>query len=71
MKTRLAALGAVLALAIAGTTSVSTPLAAQAKAAKPAPAQKIDEEYTRTIKQNLQDPRITTELAAPLVRRVS
>src|SRR3954462_12477084 len=26
------------------------------------PAQKIDEEYTRTIKQNLQDPRITTEL---------
>ena len=24
--------------------------------------QKIDEEYTRTIKQNLQDPRITTEL---------
>ena len=25
-------------------------------------AQKIDEEYTKTIKQNLQDPRITTEL---------
>ncbi len=26
------------------------------------PPQKIDDEYTRLIKQNLQDPRITTEL---------
>src|SRR5262249_34391208 len=27
-----------------------------------APAQKIDEEYTKIIRQTLQDPRITTEL---------
>ena len=34
------------------------------QAQKPAPQapQKIDEEYTRLIKQNLQDPRISTEL---------
>ena len=62
MKTRYAALGAVLAIAIAGTTAVPTPLAAQSKTVKPAAAQKIDEEYTRLIKQNLQDPQITTEL---------
>ncbi|OLC77502.1 MAG: hypothetical protein AUH72_17440 [Acidobacteria bacterium 13_1_40CM_4_65_8] len=30
--------------------------------AGPRELQKIDEEYTQTIKQNLQDPRITTEL---------
>ena len=30
--------------------------------AQKAGAQKIDEEYTKLIKQNLQDPRITTEL---------
>jgi hypothetical protein len=30
--------------------------------AGPRERQKIDEEYTQTIKQNLQDPRITTEL---------
>src|SRR5262249_3184934 len=35
--------------------------AAPAAAAAPAP-QKVDEEYTRLIKQYLQDPRITTEL---------
>ena len=34
----------------------------QAKASKPAAAQRLDEEYTKLIKQNLQDPRITTEL---------
>ena len=61
MNTRIAALVAVLALA-AGSSYVSTPVAAQSKTAKPAPAQKIDEEYTRLIKQNLQDPRISTEL---------
>jgi len=61
MKTRIAAFTAVLALAL-GSSHVSTPVAAQAKTAKPAPAQKMDEEYTRLIKQNLQDPRITTEL---------
>ena len=61
MNTRIAALGAVLALA-AGSSYVSIPVAAQSKTAKPATAQKVDEEYTRLIKQNLQDPRITTEL---------
>ena len=60
MNTRIAALGAVLALAV-GSSYVSTPVAAQSKTAKPA-LQKNDEEYTRLIKQNLQDPRITTEL---------
>src|SRR6266851_7376774 len=59
MNTRLATLVAMLALTL-GAGYVSTPIAAQSKA-KPAP-QKIDEEYTKTIKQNLQDPRITTEL---------
>ena len=39
---------------------VSVPIAAQSR--KQPPLQKIDEEYTQTIKQNLQDPRITTEL---------
>ena len=34
----------------------------QAQKPTPKPPQKIDEEYTKTIKQNLQDPRITTEL---------
>jgi hypothetical protein len=62
MKTRYAALGAVLAIGIAGPIAVSTPLAAQSKAVKPAASQKIDEEYTRLIKENLQDPRISTEL---------
>jgi len=35
---------------------------AQAGFVPQAAAQKIDEEYTRLIRQNLQDPRITTEL---------
>ena len=41
-------------------------LLAQSKKQKPAaadvPAQRIDEEYTKLIKQYLQDPRVTTEL---------
>jgi hypothetical protein len=60
MNIRLAAFGAFIALAL-GTSYVSTPIAAQSKTARPA-AQKIDEAYTRTIRENLQDPRITTEL---------
>ena len=54
MKFRIPALTALLAVF----------LASGLEAQKPAPRapQKIDEEYTRTIKQNLQDPRITTEL---------
>ena len=51
------AAGALLALALA---SASAPIGAQAK--KPAVPQKQDEEYTKLIKQHLQDPRITTEL---------
>ena len=66
MKFRLAPIGsAALALALC---SAPAPVLAQAKkgkttAAAPAPAapQKIDEEYTRLIKEYLQDPRITTE----------
>jgi hypothetical protein len=63
MTFRYAALGsALLALALA-----SVPVLAQGKKAKAAPPaaaapQKMDEEYTRLIKEYLQDPRITTEL---------
>ena len=65
MNIRIAVCGALIALA-PGTSYVSTPIAAQAgkpplRHAQGAP-QKIDEEYTRTIRENLQDPRITTEL---------
>jgi zinc carboxypeptidase len=38
------------------------PLVAQSRTPRIPTPQKIDEEYTRLIKQNLQDPRITTEL---------
>ncbi len=55
MKPRLPALVALLAL-------VLVPVIQAQKAAPKASPQKIDEEYTRTIKQNLQDPRISTEL---------
>ena len=46
---------------------LTAPISAQTKKSKPAvetaPApQKLDEEYTKLIKQYLQDPRITTEL---------
>src|SRR3981081_3124288 len=54
MKSRFAALTALLALVLAS--------GLQAQKSPPKAPQKIDEEYTRTIKQNLQDPRITTEL---------
>src|SRR6185436_2080864 len=54
MKTRVL----VLCVLVVG---LFVPMAAQTKS-KPAAAQKIDEEYTKLIKQNLQDPRITTEL---------
>ncbi len=64
MNTRFASMGsALLALAL-----VSTPAVAQSKKAKAnaAPAvaapQKQDEEYTKLIKEYLQDPRISTEL---------
>ena len=59
MHIRIAAAGAIVALAL-GSSYISTPVHAQPKP-KPA-AQKIDDEYTKLIKQYLQDPRITTEL---------
>ena len=61
MSLRFALGSTVLACAL-----VTGPVFGQAKKAKPAPAapapQKIDEEYTKLIKEYLQDPRITTEL---------
>jgi uncharacterized membrane protein YgcG len=69
MTFRLASYGsALLLLALASGPAASTALAqgkkgksAPAPAATPAP-QKLDEEYTKLIKEYLQDPRITTEL---------
>ena len=60
MKAFFPAATAVLALSI-GSGSAAPPIAAQSKT-KPVSTQKIDEEYTRLIKEHLQDPRITTEL---------
>src|SRR5664280_1313430 len=61
MSLRFALGGALLAVAL-----VSGPAFGQARKGKAAPAaaaaQKIDEEYTKLIKEYLQDPRITTEL---------
>src|ERR1035438_2556190 len=59
---------ALLVLALAWAPAPA--LLAQSKKTKPAaaqasegtPAQRIDEEYTKLIKQYLQDPRVTTEL---------
>jgi hypothetical protein len=53
---------AILAIALACAASfAATKTTKTAKPSPPAP-QKIDEEYTRLIRQYLQDPRITTEL---------
>src|SRR5438067_2184520 len=55
------------ALALALVSASATAFAQAAKKSKPAVAapapapQKIDEEYTKLIKQHLQDPRISTE----------
>src|SRR6476620_11930807 len=57
MKVRACVFGSLLAL-----VSASSAPSLHAQAKKPAPSQKVDEEYTRLIKQHLQDPRITTEL---------
>ena len=74
MKSRIAASTALLALALAaglllppvaqGFSPADAGFSPAEEGQKPAPKapQKIDEEYTRTIKENLQDPRITTEL---------
>jgi hypothetical protein len=70
MKFRFAIAGsALLAIALIF-GSASLPVNAQSKkgkaatpaAAAPAQPQKLDEEYTKLIKEYLQDPRITTEL---------
>jgi len=54
----------VLAFALA--FALTPALLAQSKKSKPAaadvPVQRVDEEYTKLIKQYLQDPRVTTEL---------
>src|SRR5216684_3128781 len=54
MTSRISALTALLALVLVSGLEAQKP--------SPKTAQKIDEEYTRLIKQNLQDPRISTEL---------
>ena len=62
MNTRVLSVGVAVAGFVAAGVS-SPPIAAQSKAApKPAITQKIDDEYTKLIKQHLQDARITTEL---------
>src|SRR5262245_12737845 len=69
MNTRILGVSVSLAgLLIAGvstqpiTAQSPTAGSGQARPAKPAAAQKVDEEYTKLIQQNLQDSRITTEL---------
>jgi Zinc carboxypeptidase len=61
MKVRVAVAGGAVVALLAAFTLASTPIAAQS-AGKAASVQKIDDEYTKLIKQNLQDARITTEL---------
>src|SRR5262245_30046415 len=66
MHLRIAALAAALTLAV-GFGGVSVPLTAQAgqprrDARRATAPQRIDDEYTKLIKQHLQDPRISTEL---------
>src|SRR5215469_1374161 len=71
MKTRITALGGALILLALAFGPGITPVRAQSKKGKaastpaapasPAP-QKVDEEYTKLIKQYLQDPRISTDL---------
>jgi hypothetical protein len=51
-----------LALALCMLTAAAVPQAQPARAASGQKAQKIDEEYTRRIKEHTQDPRISTEL---------
>lgn len=60
MNARFPLLATVLITSALSVGYASAPIAAQAK--KAVPAQRVDEEYTRLIKQHLQDPRITTEL---------
>ncbi len=59
MSHRFARAGAVLLALTFLSPATTVRTAAQAR---PATAQKVDEQYTATIRRNLQDPRITTEL---------
>ena len=56
--TRLFRTRALLIVILMASAAVALPLEAQ----KPAPAQKLDEAYTKLIKEYTQDPRISTEL---------
>jgi hypothetical protein len=64
MTARSAVVGTALVALALGSAYVSPQVSAQAKpaSAQKAVAQKNDEEYTKLIRQYLQDPRITTEL---------
>ena len=63
MRTRFFVAAPILLALAFGSSLSSTPVAAQAKGGRTtAPQPRIDEEYTRLIRQNLQDSRITTEL---------
>jgi hypothetical protein len=53
--------GLVFSPMMAAQRTSSTP-ATPGRAKPPTASQKMDDEYTKLIKQNLQDPRITTEL---------
>jgi hypothetical protein len=61
---RVAGGGAILVCVALLSAPAAVRPSAQGRSARPAagPTQKIDEEYTRIIRQDLQDPRITTEL---------
>ncbi|HXB68357.1 MAG TPA: hypothetical protein VNY05_08940, partial [Candidatus Acidoferrales bacterium] len=69
MTCRFASYGSALLLVALASGPAVSPALAQARKGKSAPPpaaapapQKVDEEYTRLIKEYLQDPRITTEL---------
>src|SRR5256885_7822370 len=62
MSFRIPTLGAAAAALALLSNPMTIGAHAQSARPKTAGAQKIDEEYTRTIKQNLQYPRISTEL---------
>jgi hypothetical protein len=61
VKFRSAVAGSVL-VAAALVWSQTKPTVAQSTTPAPEATQKIDERYTQIVRQNLQDPRITTEL---------
>src|SRR5262245_20123875 len=57
-----ALLSLVFTACVAVLSTPNTPARAQTQTARPVSTQRIDREYTRLIKEYLQDPRITTEL---------